>query len=45
MRDLQLKLSPADGTGYVLSALDDEGKPLEREFAQQVLVLIREYAS
>lgn len=45
MRDLQLKLEPAAGNGYRVSALEDDGGSLEREFAQQVLVLIREYAS
>lgn len=42
--DLQLKLEPADG-GFAVSALDTEGQPVDREFGQQVLVLIREYAS
>jgi outer membrane protein assembly factor BamC len=45
MRDLQLKLQPAQQEGFVVSALDAEGQALEREFGQQVLVLIREYAS
>lgn len=45
-RDLQLSLKEApNGRGYYVSALDEGGQPLEREFAQQVLVLIREYAS
>lgn len=45
LRDLQLKLEPADGRGFSVSALDAEGQPLEREFGQRVLVMIREYAS
>lgn len=44
-RDLQLKLEPVDTGGYVVSALGADGQPLDREFGQQVLVLIREYAS
>ena len=43
-RDLQLRLS-ASSDGFVLSALDAEGGDLDREFAQRVLVLVREYAS
>ncbi len=45
MRDLRLKLEPSEGDTYVLTALDEEGQPLERELGQQVLVIIREYAS
>ncbi len=43
--DLQLRLLPADDSGFLVAALDAEGKALDREFGQQVLVLIREYAS
>lgn len=43
--DLQLRLEPAGGEGFVVSALDDEGQTLDREFAQRLLVLVREYAS
>lgn len=45
LRDVQLDLEPADGDGFAVAALDDDGQPLERDFAQEVLVLIREYAS
>jgi uncharacterized lipoprotein len=45
LRDLQLELEQADDGGYVVSARDADGQPLDREFGQQVLVLIREYAS
>lgn len=45
MRDLQLRLSPTADGEYVLSALDRDGRALDREFGQQVLVLVREYAS
>ncbi|MEQ8859712.1 MAG: outer membrane protein assembly factor BamC [Pseudomonadales bacterium] len=44
-RELELRLEPADGNSFVVTALDGEGQALEREFGQQVLVLIREYAS
>jgi hypothetical protein len=45
MLDLQLRLAPAANGEYILTALDDEGQALDREFGQQVLVLVREYAS
>jgi outer membrane protein assembly factor BamC len=45
MLDLQLRLAPAANGEYILTALDDEGRALDREFGQQVLVLVREYAS
>lgn len=44
MRDLRLQLEPTDG-GFVVTARNADGEALEREFGQQVLVLIREYAS
>jgi outer membrane protein assembly factor BamC len=43
--DLQLKLEPSSSSGFVVSALDEQGRPLDREFGQRVLVLVREYAS
>jgi outer membrane protein assembly factor BamC len=45
MRDLQLMLKTTEEGEQVLMARDAEGRPLDREFGQQVLVLIREYAS
>jgi outer membrane protein assembly factor BamC len=45
LRDLQLRLSPTDDGEYVLYALNHDGRALDREFGQQVLVLIREFAS
>jgi outer membrane protein assembly factor BamC len=45
LRDLQLRLAPADGDDFAVTALDGDGSALDREFSQQVLVLIREYAS
>lgn len=45
MRDLQLKLEAGSEGTYELTALDSSGKRLDREFGQQVLVLLREYAS
>ncbi len=45
LKDIQLDLKPADGDGFDVMALNSEGKPLKRDFAQDVLVLIREYAS
>lgn len=45
MRELQLTLERAGDDAFVVNALNAEGEPLEREFGQQVLVLIREYAS
>lgn len=45
VRQLQLTLAPARGGGFLVSALDEEGQPLDREYSQRVLVLIREYAS
>lgn len=45
MRDLQLKLEEGREGTYQLTALDANGRPLDREFGQQVLVLLREYAS
>lgn len=45
LRDLELKLLPGQDGGFVVSALDADGNALDREFSQQVLVLIREYAS
>jgi outer membrane protein assembly factor BamC len=44
-RDLQLRLSPTGDGEYLLSALNHDGRALDREFGQQVLVLIREFAS
>ncbi|MEQ8485886.1 MAG: outer membrane protein assembly factor BamC [Pseudomonadales bacterium] len=44
-RDLQLRLTPADNGDFLLTALADDGSAIDREFGQQVLVLIREYAS
>jgi outer membrane protein assembly factor BamC len=45
MLDLQLKLEEGREGTYELTALDAAGKRLDREFGQQVLVLLREYAS
>ena len=45
LRDLQLKLEPTEEGEFAVSALNPDGQPVEREFGQQVLVLIREYAS
>jgi outer membrane protein assembly factor BamC len=45
LRNLELRLQSNNGSGFAVSALDDEGQPLDREFGQQLLVLIREYAS
>jgi outer membrane protein assembly factor BamC len=45
MLDLQLRLTEGSNGTYELAAYDAAGKPLEREFGQQVLVLLREYAS
>ncbi len=42
--NLQLVLQPG-GDGFTVSALDADGEALDRELGQQVLVLIREYAS
>lgn len=45
VRELRLRLEPAQGEGFVVSALDGEGQALDREYSQRVLVLLREYAS
>ncbi len=45
LKNIQLDMKPAQGDGFAVAALNGEGKPLDREFAQDVLVLIREYAS
>jgi outer membrane protein assembly factor BamC len=45
MRDLQLKLEAGREGTYELVALDPSGQRLDREFGQQVLVLLREHAS
>lgn len=42
---LQLTLEAAADDSFVVSALDGDGQPLDREFSQRVLVLVREYAS
>ncbi|MEZ5559609.1 MAG: outer membrane protein assembly factor BamC [Pseudomonadales bacterium] len=44
-RELQLRLAKASDGTYEVYADDAEGKPLDRDFAQQVLVLLREYAA
>lgn len=44
MLDLRLLLHE-DGDGFAVSALGADGEALDRELGQQVLVLIREYAS
>jgi outer membrane protein assembly factor BamC len=45
VRELRLTIEPAQGDGFLVWALDGEGQPLDREYGQRVLVLIREYAS
>ena len=42
---LQLHVEQAAETVYHVSVTDDEDQPVDREFSQEVLIMIREFAS
>ena len=44
-QQVQLRLTAMDDTDYEVSVLDDSGEPVDREFAQQVLSMLREFSS
>jgi outer membrane protein assembly factor BamC len=42
---LQIRIQPGEAGAHVVTALAEDGSELDREFAQDVLVLLREYSS
>lgn len=43
--DLQLHMSEAGDAVYYLSVTDDKDKPVDREFSQEVLTMLRDFSS
>ena len=43
--DLQISLRPSDATTYSVVILDKDARHIDREFSQELLVMIREFAS